>query len=535
MKRLLIAIVGSLALLVGVAGATTEANEFSLTVVSQTNTTITFSYPQQPGYGYLYSANGVVVSRTNDPTKTTIKFTKANSYEVAAIVKGTTGTYPTTPPPPPPAAQCSDGVNNDPAEDTLIDYPADPGCTSATDNTELGNPPPPPTATFTQSIQAGATLSGKVDWHAVYDANNDGVEDDPGSVRFILDGTLIRTELDAPFGSEPNNPSVTFWDSTTVANGSHTFKVEAVDANNVVVATSGPVTATVDNTVAPPPPPPSGTPLFDGRATQMNTLTGSTIKVGDSGWAGSSNSYQDPIMWGDPPFTSRNNGIYCMTDSCTLITDPTYNKVYRFNIGPGDTNPYFDQPTKPNGELSVARPAVMGQTDWYSDAFKIVGPYTLGSFNVIAQYCYPSQASPPLSISFDSTGVGIDRHVGVLKAQGDLTGPDTIITKPRFWPVSTVLDKWVEMVIGVTWHVPDNGEIWVYARVKALGETNFTLVYHDTTRPTWQVIQGQSLHSSCTDKMGLYFGTFTSPPTNTVLHRGFQRWNNQADAIASMG
>jgi hypothetical protein len=47
----------------------------------------------------------------------------------------------TLPPPPPP--ECSDGINNDPAEDTLIDFPADPGCTSTSDTTESPNPPPP--------------------------------------------------------------------------------------------------------------------------------------------------------------------------------------------------------------------------------------------------------------------------------------------------------------------------------------------------------------------------------------------------------
>jgi hypothetical protein len=46
--------------------------------------------------------------------------------------------------PPPAQPQCSDGVNNDPAEDSLVDFPADPGCSSATDNSESPNPPPPP-------------------------------------------------------------------------------------------------------------------------------------------------------------------------------------------------------------------------------------------------------------------------------------------------------------------------------------------------------------------------------------------------------
>ena len=40
-----------------------------------------------------------------------------------------------TPPPPPPPPQCSDGVDND--GDGYRDYPNDPGCSSASDNTEL--------------------------------------------------------------------------------------------------------------------------------------------------------------------------------------------------------------------------------------------------------------------------------------------------------------------------------------------------------------------------------------------------------------
>jgi hypothetical protein len=42
-----------------------------------------------------------------------------------------------------PAAQCSDGIDND--GDGFVDYPADPGCTSASDTTE--SPDPVPTST----------------------------------------------------------------------------------------------------------------------------------------------------------------------------------------------------------------------------------------------------------------------------------------------------------------------------------------------------------------------------------------------------
>ncbi len=46
-------------------------------------------------------------------------------------------------PPPPSTYECNDGIDND--GDGYIDYPADPGCTGATDNTEYPNPAPAPT------------------------------------------------------------------------------------------------------------------------------------------------------------------------------------------------------------------------------------------------------------------------------------------------------------------------------------------------------------------------------------------------------
>jgi hypothetical protein len=46
------------------------------------------------------------------------------------------------PPPPPPLAECEDGIDND--ADLLADFPADPGCASASDDDESDAPPPPP-------------------------------------------------------------------------------------------------------------------------------------------------------------------------------------------------------------------------------------------------------------------------------------------------------------------------------------------------------------------------------------------------------
>jgi len=289
-----------------------------------------------------------------------------------------------------------------------------------------------------------------------------------------------------------------------------------------------------DTVVVVPPPDPDPVALFDGRMSRMNVITGSTVKVGDPAWQGGSNAFQDPWIWGVDE-SDISSGVYFMTDSGSVVADPTYGKVLRCNIGPGDTNPYFNQPTKPNGELTIERPITMGQEDWYSEAIKIVSPYTLlsGGFNVIAQYGYPSLASPPLSISFDGNGFGIDRHVGVLQAAGDLTG--ATIEKPRFYTLASIYDKWVELVIGVKWAMDNTGFVQVYGRVKANGDTVFVSKFQHLNTVTFQQIQGQSIKTSVNDKIGLYFGTSSSPPTNTVLHRGFQRFNNQASAIASMG
>jgi uncharacterized protein YkwD len=75
----------------------------------------------------------------------------------------------TTPPPPPPAPACSNGKDDD--GDGLVDYPADPGCTSAADTDEVNTttppPPPPPPSTVTGvpssiTINQGSYLGGGV-------------------------------------------------------------------------------------------------------------------------------------------------------------------------------------------------------------------------------------------------------------------------------------------------------------------------------------------------------------------------------------
>jgi uncharacterized protein YkwD len=77
-----------------------------------------------------------------------------------------TQTGSTPPPPPPPSYACSNGADDD--GDGKVDYPADPGCTSSTDNDEYNapTPPPPPPPSYACSNGADDDGDGKVDYPA---------------------------------------------------------------------------------------------------------------------------------------------------------------------------------------------------------------------------------------------------------------------------------------------------------------------------------------------------------------------------------
>jgi hypothetical protein len=118
------------------ATAGSSADTFAVHLVSQDTTTVTLGWSPQPGYGYLFSRDGVLVARTYDQNRSSVRFSKATSYDIDVIVKGANGHYPEAAPPPLP--QCSDLADND--GDGKIDL-ADPGCSSATDNDETNAPP----------------------------------------------------------------------------------------------------------------------------------------------------------------------------------------------------------------------------------------------------------------------------------------------------------------------------------------------------------------------------------------------------------
>jgi uncharacterized protein YkwD len=77
----------------------------------------------------------------------------------------TSGSSTPPPPPPPPSYACSNGQDDD--GDGRFDYPADPGCTSTTDNDEYNAPaPPPPTPSYACSNGRDDDGDGRFDYPA---------------------------------------------------------------------------------------------------------------------------------------------------------------------------------------------------------------------------------------------------------------------------------------------------------------------------------------------------------------------------------
>jgi hypothetical protein len=83
-----------------------------------------------------------------------------------------------------PLPECRNSENDDPAEDTYIDYPDDPGCTGEDDASESPNPPPPPTEFVFNGADysncdsevvcytSGASVFSCWEYHADYDMDD---------------------------------------------------------------------------------------------------------------------------------------------------------------------------------------------------------------------------------------------------------------------------------------------------------------------------------------------------------------------------
>ena len=101
-----------------------------------------------------------------------------------------------------------------------------------------------PATNVSQSIRAGTTLSGSITWTATARPSG-GVS----SIHFFIDGVDTWTDTRSPyqFNGDPNGKL----DTTTLSNGTHTFRVIASWSRHARASST--VTATVSNATTPPP------------------------------------------------------------------------------------------------------------------------------------------------------------------------------------------------------------------------------------------------------------------------------------------
>lgn len=196
MRRFALLLPFAALLVLATAGAAADTLEVRL--VSQTSSTVTLGWDPQPGYGYMFSADGALVSRTNDPQRSTVRFSKSYStYEVAVIVKGAAGVYP-------------------------------PAAVADTEAPTVAMTAPPNGSTVSSTIAVSAVASDNV-----------GV----ARVEFFRDGVSL--------GSDTSSPYTVNVDTTSLANGSYTFGARAYDdAGNSAPAPQ--VSVTVANGTPPP-------------------------------------------------------------------------------------------------------------------------------------------------------------------------------------------------------------------------------------------------------------------------------------------
>jgi chitodextrinase len=226
-------------------------------------------------------------------------------------------------------------------------------------------PPSNAGATVTQTITDGATLSGAVNWRAVYHRQGDSTPDDPGSVRFRVDGKVVLTDTSMPFGDTSG-----FWSSSAVANGRHTFEVEAVTDTGTVAAADT-VSASVANNAAP-----SGTDSTPPSApTSLRVVSVTTTSV-TIGWSASNDDvgvggyglYRGSSQTGQTQQTTATyDGLTCGTAYEVGVDayDAAGNRSSRANLS-ATTSPCPDTqpPTAPTNVTVATRTATSISLTW---------------------------------------------------------------------------------------------------------------------------------------------------------------------------
>jgi Bacterial Ig-like domain/Bacterial Ig domain len=203
------------------------------TYVGQTNVLTNF----KGNDAFSFATNTPIsVGRVVTATATNTVTLHTSEFSEAVEVEGGT-------PPPPPAPQCSDGADND--MDGKIDFGGtngDPGCSSATDDSESPDP------SDTTAPEAPLIISPANNSH-----NNAGIVTisgmaEAGSTVKVVDNAGLPSEETTQAAAD-GSWSVTFGTSSArLADASYTFTATATDAAGNTSGASGPVTVIVDKT-----------------------------------------------------------------------------------------------------------------------------------------------------------------------------------------------------------------------------------------------------------------------------------------------
>jgi hypothetical protein len=174
---------------------------------------------------------------------------------------------------------------------------------------------------FTKSPAAGATVSGSIVWEAGFSGAT------PARVDFLIDGVLRGSDSAAPFVYGGQNGTL---DTTSLANGTRTFKVTAYSGKKTY-SSSIQVTVANDLPSSPKPPPPSqvtATPLdFAHVAVSWGSVSGAVsyavYRDGRQVARIAGNTFTDSMLW---PATVYNYSVTAVSATgstlATLGTSP---------------------------------------------------------------------------------------------------------------------------------------------------------------------------------------------------------------------
>jgi hypothetical protein len=207
------------------------------------------------------------------------------------------------------AAQCNDGVDNDGGNG--IDYPADPGCSSATDNTEATSDTTAPEAIASLSAGSATSSSCLLSWTAPHEDNTGGGAVTSYDCRVCTQASCSTTMDNTEFGTstaltgEPGTPAA--------PGGAESFTASGLSASTAYVfacksADEVPNTSAVSNSAT----------CTTSASTNSNLLTETFNPTGyDLSWTesnGAANINEDFAT--NPPITS----VTGFATQCAKIT-----------------------------------------------------------------------------------------------------------------------------------------------------------------------------------------------------------------------